>query len=196
MSTVLPYREITKIPDTEPEAVPSLWNSTYEEIDANLQRLADENNFAVCSTEAESSAKSVAKENFALSDGVHIAVFFSEENSADNPTLNISGTGAFPIVYRGSAVPASLLGAGRIYEFRFHDSKWIVCGDIDPSVTGDISVSGTLTAGSGVFSGNVSADDPTEDEHLATKRYVDANDVYGKGVYAAFTAFNDLKGIV
>ena len=32
----LPYPAITKIPNTEPAAVPDLWNSTYAEIDANF----------------------------------------------------------------------------------------------------------------------------------------------------------------
>ena len=35
----LPYPKITKIPDTEPDAVPSLWNDTYAEIDANFANL-------------------------------------------------------------------------------------------------------------------------------------------------------------
>lgn len=35
----LPYPQITKIPDTEPDAVPSLWNDTYLEIDANFADL-------------------------------------------------------------------------------------------------------------------------------------------------------------
>jgi len=32
----LPYKTITKISNNEPDAVPSLWNKTYEEIDANF----------------------------------------------------------------------------------------------------------------------------------------------------------------
>ncbi len=36
MATNLPHSQITPIPDTEPEAVPSLWNTRYEEIDQNF----------------------------------------------------------------------------------------------------------------------------------------------------------------
>ena len=35
----LPHNTITPIPDTEPDAVPSLWNVRYEEIDDNFQNL-------------------------------------------------------------------------------------------------------------------------------------------------------------
>lgn len=35
----LPYPKITKIPDTEPDAVPALWNDTYDEIDENFNNL-------------------------------------------------------------------------------------------------------------------------------------------------------------
>ena len=34
---MLPYQNITPIPDTEPDAVPALWNTRYEEIDTNFQ---------------------------------------------------------------------------------------------------------------------------------------------------------------
>ena len=37
----LPNSSITPIPDNEPDAVPSLWNSRYEEIDANFSDLDD-----------------------------------------------------------------------------------------------------------------------------------------------------------
>lgn len=35
----LPYYPITEIPDTKPKAIPSLWNSRYDEIDANFASL-------------------------------------------------------------------------------------------------------------------------------------------------------------
>jgi hypothetical protein len=35
----LPKYPIKKIPNTEPDAVPALWNETYEEIDQNLNNL-------------------------------------------------------------------------------------------------------------------------------------------------------------
>lgn len=37
----LPHQNITPIPNTEPDAVPSLWNERYEQIDANFQAAAD-----------------------------------------------------------------------------------------------------------------------------------------------------------
>ena len=38
----LPYSSITKIPDTEPDAIPELWNKTYREIDENFNHLKSE----------------------------------------------------------------------------------------------------------------------------------------------------------
>lgn len=35
----LPHQQITPIPNTEPEAVPSLWNTRYSEIDENFNYL-------------------------------------------------------------------------------------------------------------------------------------------------------------
>ena len=35
----LPHPNITRIPDNEPDAVPSLWNTRYDEIDQNFQNL-------------------------------------------------------------------------------------------------------------------------------------------------------------
>lgn len=33
----LPYETITKIPNTQPDVIPELWNNSYREIDANFQ---------------------------------------------------------------------------------------------------------------------------------------------------------------
>ena len=55
--------------------------------------------FGVCGSQAGTSAKSVDLTNFdALLDGVVIAIKFTNGNTAANPTLNINGTGARPIM--------------------------------------------------------------------------------------------------
>ena len=55
--------------------------------------------FGVCNSAAGTAAKSVGLQNFdALLDGVVIAIKFTYGNSAANPTLNINGTGARPIM--------------------------------------------------------------------------------------------------
>ena len=36
---MLPNHPITPIPNNEPEAIPSLWNTRYHEIDANFANL-------------------------------------------------------------------------------------------------------------------------------------------------------------
>lgn len=53
--------------------------------------------YAVCPTAASSAAKVADIANFNLFAGVAVTVLFENINAVDNPTLNISGTGAFPI---------------------------------------------------------------------------------------------------
>lgn len=102
----IPYPKITEIPDTEPDAIPALWNTRYSEIDANFKALTD----------------------------------------------------------------------------------WI-CGSV-------MDISGALHAASGQFDGNVTAAYPTQNDHLATKKYVDDQiDIYGKSVYEAFKQFTGQLGI-
>ena len=49
MAIELPYYPILKIPDSEPDAIPELWNATYEQIDENLIYLQSEFNSALLS---------------------------------------------------------------------------------------------------------------------------------------------------
>lgn len=57
---------------------------------ANLAHL----HYGVCSTGASTAAKVVSISNFELVNGAEAWVYFSTANTADNPTLNINGTGA------------------------------------------------------------------------------------------------------
>lgn len=106
MPLQIPYPKITEIPDTEPDAIPSLWNTRYSEIDANFKAIKD---------------------------------------------------------YIGGEL---------------------------------IDIDGEIKAETGNFAGNVTAAYPTEDDHLATKKYVDDQiEQYGNSVYQAFKTFSDDKGI-
>lgn len=89
------------------------------------------NKYAECSTAAATAEKTVDCEGFTLDDNVTVTIKFTVNNTAANPTLNVSGTGAYPIYYRGTAVSAGYLGGSRIVQFVFHDSKWQIVGDFD-----------------------------------------------------------------
>ena len=65
-------------------------------------------------------------------------------NTAASPTLNVNGTGAKPIVYRGSAIAAGYLAANRVYEFVYDGTNYALVGDIDTNTNT------TYTAGAGL----------------------------------------------
>ena len=82
-------------------------------------------NYAVCSTAAGTAAKTATVTGFStLAAGKTVVVKFSNTNTAANPTLNISGTGAKAITFQGSAISAGYLRAGGIYQFIYDGSHW------------------------------------------------------------------------
>lgn len=128
MAIVLPHKTITAIPDTEPPAVPDLWNTRYDEIDENFERLSTFSNFCECGTDASNSEKSATLENFSLSQFCKVLVRFNADNTAENVTLNVSNTGAKPVLQGGSPIKADNIKAGHVYEFMFDGTSWVVVG--------------------------------------------------------------------
>ena len=105
--------------------------------------------YADCSTAAGTAAKTVSLAGFSLAAGARITVKFTVTNTAASPTLNVSSTGAKPIVYRGSAIPTGYLAANRVYEFVYDGTNWNLIGDINTDTNT------TYVAGTGLsLSGN------------------------------------------
>ena len=99
--------------------------------------------YAECTTPAATVAKVVAADNFRLVPGVQFRVKFSQANTAANPTLNIGGTGALPIVYDGEAASATnSWEAGEVVLVYYDGTSW--CGDV-ADTTGNIDVDDTIT---------------------------------------------------
>lgn len=81
--------------------------------------------YAECTTPAATAAKVVAADNFRLVPGVQFRVKFSQANTAANPTLNIGGTGALPIVYGGEAASATnSWEAGEVVLVYYDGTSW------------------------------------------------------------------------
>ena len=97
----------------------------------NFTGEADVTHFAECSTTASTAAKTITISNFALVTGARVAIKFTVTNTASSPTLNVSGTGAKSIMYRGSAISAGYLAANRVYEFVYDGTDWELIGDIN-----------------------------------------------------------------
>lgn len=81
-------------------------------------------NYAVCSTDGGVAAKTVEVAGFSLATGKTVMVEFSNTNTAANPTLDVSGTGAKPITFQSSAIRAEYLRAGGIYQFVYDGANW------------------------------------------------------------------------
>lgn len=92
-------------------------------------------NYGTCSTAAATAAKTVSCTGFGLVTGAEITVRFTVTNTAANPTLNVNGTGAKPIYYRGAAISAGYLAANRTYIFRYNGTQWDLVGDINTNTT-------------------------------------------------------------
>ena len=86
-----------------------------------------------CDTEAGTAAKASTIDGFTIEDlenGVVVYITFDHTNSAANPTLNISDTGAKPIkcVIRNelTGLPeANYLIAGQTYRFVYDGENWV-----------------------------------------------------------------------
>ena len=88
------------------------------------------NNYGVCSTGASTAAKTVQIDGFELRVGAAVYVKFTNSNSASNPTLNVSGTGAKPMYRYGTTVMSTgttTTGwyAGAVQVFIYDGTGWV-----------------------------------------------------------------------
>lgn len=122
-------------------ATASKWQTARKLNGLSIQGDADRTNYAVCSTAAGTQAKTCDCAGFALVTGAEITVKFSATNTQNAPTLNVNGTGAKAIYYRGAAIPAAYLATNRTYTFRYNGSQYELVGDIDTNTTYSVATS-------------------------------------------------------
>ncbi len=100
-----------------------------EDAAGNLQNQIDNIQtvkFATCNNSPSEAAKTVTCSDFVLGNNARIAVLFTMYNSAENMTLNVNGTGDYP-VYSASGSGTHntrCFGVGSIVEFLFRGSFW------------------------------------------------------------------------
>lgn len=105
---------------------------TIRKVDGvNFDGSADITHYGTCSTVAGTAAKTVTLNGFNLATGAKVAVKFTVTNTAANPTLNVNGTGAKSIKYRGAVISTDALAANRIYEFIYDGTDYALVGDIN-----------------------------------------------------------------
>ena len=73
-------------------------------------------------------AKTVAISNFTLATGARITVKFTNNGVAGNCTLNVNGTGAKNIYYRGYQLPGDALQANTTLDLVYNGTQWEIVG--------------------------------------------------------------------
>ena len=101
--------------------------------------------YGSCSTEAATAAKVVNCTGFKLYTGAQITIKFTVTNTAANPTLNVNGTGAKSIYYRGGAISAGYLAANRTYTFMYNGTQYELVGDLDTNSDYKVTQTNTTT---------------------------------------------------
>lgn len=86
--------------------------------------------YGICNTEANNANKVVEMTGFTLIEGTTVHIKFTYNNTVANPTLNINGTGAKPIVQYGTTVAGttdSTSGwyAGAILALTYDGTRWV-----------------------------------------------------------------------
>jgi len=130
-----------KLGKKETAAAASKWETARNLNGLIIDGSSDRANYGTCSTAAATAAKTVDCAGFSLVTGAEITVRFTVTNTAANPTLNVGGTGARPVYYRGSAIAAGYLAANRTYIFRYNGTQWDLVGDVDTNSTYSLATS-------------------------------------------------------
>jgi microcystin-dependent protein len=119
-----------------------------------------------CTTAAATAAKVVTLTDvtdFELTKGTVIVVKFTNSNTAQNPTLNVNGTGAKSIYYNTSVVTTSSLWvaaqANRYMEYMYDGTNWVwISQCFDNNTTYSAMSKSELTTGTATTSRVVRAD--------------------------------------
>lgn len=98
---------------------------------------ADITHYGVCNTAGSTASKTVFINNFALVTGARIIVKFTNKNTAEKPTLNVSNTGAKEIRWEGLYLAAGsdksafvVISSKGIYEFVYDGTYWSTVGEM------------------------------------------------------------------
>ena len=130
--------------------------------------------YTQCATAAATAAKVATLTTFALETGVQVRIKFTYANSVANPTLNINGTGAKAIFWRGAALASTQYwAAGQILDFIYDGTNWVLItqpkdnnttyslsglggiGSVSASGTAPLSLSATKSGTSVSISGSI-----------------------------------------
>ena len=169
------------------------WSTARNINGMSINGEANRVNYGTCSTAAATAAKVVDCTGFALITGAEITVKFTVTNTAASPTLNVNGTGAKAIYYRGAAISAGYLAANRTYTFRYNGTQYELVGDINTDTNTKATQTNTTTAADYRVILSTNANDTTETNTLRKSTNFKANPSTG-AFYAKGYTKNDLSG--
>ena len=86
--------------------------------------------YALCTTAAATVEKTVTVQGFTLKTNAMVTVKFGNGNTATNPTLNVSGTGAKNITVGGGNVSNTMIKANDVCTFVYDGSSYCMVGGI------------------------------------------------------------------
>ena len=105
------------------------------------------NHFGISSTASTTQEKVVTftdgiADKFVFTDGLIIAVRFTQENNADNPKLKIGTNTAMPMYYRSNVIPKKAIQADSTYAFVYNSGKFYLLGDLNEYYTNQLFAAG------------------------------------------------------
>ena len=117
--------------------------------------------YGTCATAAATAAKAVLMDGFdTLLTGVTVHVLFQNSNTAENPTLNVNGTGDKPIYIAGIVSPgmtaADSWDANAMVSFTYDGSAWRM-NDAEKTIRDSLHTA-EAKVGSGVLTGFTATD--------------------------------------
>ena len=89
--------------------------------------------FGISDSASSVQTKVVSCVHFNLVRGARIIVAFENTNTAASPKLNVNGTGAVSLYYKGRHLPTKAISAGSVREFVYDGTNFHLIGDLgDP----------------------------------------------------------------
>lgn len=82
--------------------------------------------YGICATAGATAAKTVSVTNFRLAVNRMVSILFTNGFGTTNSTLNVSGSGAKPIMYFGSAVPPGKVRNNTLLTLQYDGTNWNV----------------------------------------------------------------------
>ena len=86
--------------------------------------------YVACSTAGATVAKAITLDGFSLAEGARVVVKFVNGIKVNNATLNVSGTGAKLIKYRGANLVADYVENGNFVDLIYDGTDWHIVSEV------------------------------------------------------------------